>query len=89
MQVVARQLATLDPAEPKWKFAEAFASGSSADGIISILDVFMCPKDRNRNSMFWSGAQPLRNRRVLHRAIEIESEDSQYEASTKIVFVGL
>ena len=56
MQVVARQLATLEPAEPKWKFAEAFATGSSADGIISILDVFMCPKDRNRNSMFWSGA---------------------------------
>ena len=59
MQVVARQLATLDPAEPKWKFAEAFAPGSSADGIISILDVFMCPKDRNHNSMFWSGAQSI------------------------------
>jgi hypothetical protein len=59
MQVVARQLATLEPAEPKWKFAEAFATGSSADGIISILDVFMCPKDRNRNSMFWSGAQSI------------------------------
>jgi hypothetical protein len=59
MQVVARQLATLDPAEPKWKFAEAFATGSFADGIISILDAFMCPKDRNRNSMFWSGAQSI------------------------------
>src|SRR5438552_12867170 len=31
---------------------------------------------------------PLRNRRVSHRAIEIESEDSQYESFTKIVSVG-